>query len=71
MRVLAVRAEGEYLVETRRGKGRLFNDRIGLRWPIELLGPLLARGYWEPWEGSRDDERAIIRRMEGVPTVED
>ena len=60
MKIIAQQPDQRYLVQTAKDKAFILDLKEERRWPEFNLQSLLARGYWEEFDG---DQKPILRQM--------
>lgn len=63
MRPIAQRGKGtRVLLEVAPGRGRVLDRAAGVIYPVMRLDSILARGYWQPFDGDGDQVIAEARQ---------
>lgn len=71
MKIIGTQGPGRYLIDVEQPRGDLAIGRIldldrGAFYPPILVESILARGYWEPYDGPQDVLPELLKRVVNV-----
>lgn len=62
VKVIAIQGYSNFLIQTKENKGRILDLDRNEFFPEFLIQSIIARGYWENWQGSQKILKDIFKR---------